>query len=190
MALAVGAAGVPLAAASASPIVTQVNSAFPATISFDGTPEFSFAAANGDFMSLVDGSLVAGPLGGTGSSAIKFYGGAVIGPTTFAMGGLNAGSLKSSFSSAYYIGLEVAGPNGLDYYGYAEIGLEPFAADRDGFPYPGLPVELIDYAFESQPGVSITTPPLPEPGSLALLAAGAAGALSIRRRLRTPPSAA
>ncbi|TWT99440.1 PEP-CTERM motif protein [Botrimarina colliarenosi] len=39
-----------------------------------------------------------------------------------------------------------------------------------------------DYAFESEPGVAIQAGEIPEPGTLGLLAAGAAGVAAMRRR--------
>jgi hypothetical protein len=41
---------------------------------------------------------------------------------------------------------------------------------------------IISISYETQQNVGIVTPALPEPGSLALLAAGAAGVLAMRRR--------
>jgi hypothetical protein len=43
-------------------------------------------------------------------------------------------------------------------------------------------ITLIDYAFETTPNVAIITGAVPEPGSLALLVAGATGVATMRRR--------
>jgi hypothetical protein len=171
MALAVGAAFVPFAAANADPIVTQVNTDFPATISFDGTIAFTFTGATG--FTATGSNLVAG----SDPTAYKYLPGAVIDANTFASGGLSTGRLGVSAKgiSSYFIGLEVVGSNGQDYFGYAEIGL------GTGFAFT-VPDALIEYAFESDPNTAITIPSIPEPGSLALLATGVAGALAIRRR--------
>lgn len=42
--------------------------------------------------------------------------------------------------------------------------------------------EIVDYAFESEPGVGIAAGAIPEPSTLGLLAAGAAGLGALRRR--------
>jgi hypothetical protein len=172
-ALAVGAVAAPFAAAQADPIVTNVNQDFPASISFDGVTAFTISGTT---------------ITGVGSNEIEIYGsgygpgtanklqaGATISAGSF--GGTGAGTANLGFQGAktnYFIGLVIDAGNGVDYYGYADVG-------GPG----GNPDELIDYAFESDPNTAITVVDpnsIPEPGSLALLAAGAAAALAIRRR--------
>jgi hypothetical protein len=41
---------------------------------------------------------------------------------------------------------------------------------------------VIEIGYETEPNTGLVTPALPEPGTLALLAAGAAGVLALRRR--------
>jgi hypothetical protein len=85
-----------------------------------------------------------------------------------------------------YLGLRFSVGNGLFDYGWAEFNvITDITKDTIG-------ATLLGYAYETQPDVSIeagqTGSPVPEPGTLGLLAAGAAG-LAIWRRQRSRASA-
>jgi hypothetical protein len=71
--------------------------------------------------------------------------------------------------------------------GYA--GLKFNLSGESGFHYgyallqdPPGDLTVISITYETQQNLGVVTPALPEPGSLALLAAGAAGVLALRRR--------
>ena len=91
----------------------------------------------------------------------------VDGSLSYATSGVKFFALKGSDfpDGNYYFGLE-------DQFGWIEI-------NSTG----GLPT-LIEYAFESVPGVPAPVPSVPEPGSLPLFAVGAAAVLAMRRGLR------
>jgi hypothetical protein len=71
-----------------------------------------------------------------------------------------------------FIGFRFDGGSGIQY-GWARINMDEGA--------PGNSFTLIDYAW-ADPGENILTGQIPEPGSLALLAVGAAGLLLWRKR--------
>ena len=75
-----------------------------------------------------------------------------------------------------YIGLAlpVAGSPGSYNYGYAEFTVDM----TQSFPT----FELLNTTFDSVANEGVTIAPVPEPTSVALLAAGAAGLLALRRR--------
>lgn len=70
-----------------------------------------------------------------------------------------------------YVGVEFL-INGNTHYGWVRFNIDSTS------PYHGI---VYDYAYESTPDTAITAGAIPEPGSLALLAAGA-GAMALRRR--------
>jgi hypothetical protein len=92
----------------------------------------------------------------------------------------------------------VSGPSvilkGLFPFPYGEFGGDPaFAAlqfnlpDGEHFGFvalrdPPASLTVIEIGYETEPNTGLVTPALPEPGTLALLAAGAAGVLALRRR--------
>lgn len=95
----------------------------------------------------------------------------------------------------YYGGFAAGGPNGSVTPGtFAFVGFRFTAADGVHFGYVRLAVNagIIDFdnvgamraAYESTPNTAITTGAVPEPGTMALLALGAAGVLGavVKRR--------
>ena len=88
-----------------------------------------------------------------------------VGPRAVIVGGWNGGATG-------YVGLEINGGSGSNY-GWAQISYV------DNFGSSTL--TLIDFAYETTTGVGIETGAIPEPTNLALLVAGAAGLLALRR---------
>ena len=84
--------------------------------------------------------------------------------------GANPNSQFDNVTDAY-IGLAfpIAGSN---HYGWVRVSIDNAAGT----------FVINDWAYEDQAGVGITTGAVPEPGALSLLAAGATGLLSMRRR--------
>lgn len=74
-------------------------------------------------------------------------------------------------SSNAYIGLEFP-INATSHFGWVRVSIDNAAGT----------FVVHDWAYESQPGVGIEAGAVPEPGSLALLAAGALGVASRRRK--------
>jgi len=70
-----------------------------------------------------------------------------------------------------YVGLAIPGENGINY-GWAHLSF---------FPNPGALI-LHDFAYETVAGEGIVTGAVPEPSSIALLAAGAGGLALLRAR--------
>ncbi len=97
---------------------------------------------------------------------------AVVGASAFFYGSSNAIIGTSvgqwAFNSTGTIGFKFLAADGLTHYGWARIAIGASLASRT----------LVDYAFESTAGASITT--LPAPGAIALL--GLAGLVARRRR--------
>lgn len=88
---------------------------------------------------------------------------------SLAYGGNNPNAQFNSVDRAF-IGL--AFPiNAVTHYGWVRVSIDNTAGT----------FVINDWAYEDQPGVGITTP-VPEPGTLGMLAAGAAGVTALRRR--------
>ncbi|MEO0514948.1 MAG: PEP-CTERM sorting domain-containing protein [Planctomycetota bacterium] len=119
-------------------------------------------------------------LSSTGYYVSSFEAGDLIGPTSAAASGANfaartAGAYFYNFvDSGKFVGLKWDIGGGDFLYGYAAI-------DITGANYGEVQVTLKSFAYESEANVGIVAGAVPEPGSLALLAAGA-GALAFRRR--------
>jgi len=179
--------------AEAIPEITPVNQQlgqFNVDFNHDGTPEFtlSFLPTFGEndvdtFLNEVVGfPVTSGPKPGPYGSALP--------PGTLIDGSLNYISGQSVILKGFntitggygqffgstdeFLGLMFHwdGESGV-HYGWVEL--------RD--PPGGLTVVAIGY--ETAQNTGIVTPSVPEPGTLALLAAGAAGVLALRRRQRS-----
>lgn len=77
-----------------------------------------------------------------------------------------------------YLGLRFDLPDGR-HAGWADAG-----AGREG-DFARIEAVIYGYAYETKPGESIAAGAVPEPPSLALLAAGAAGLATLRKKRRT-----
>ena len=143
-------------------------------ISFAGSPAFTEnygLSANGTNVS--EDNVVYGSI----QVVTKLASGVSVGPTAFADAQPGGAFGPSQTPAPFYIGLEVINA-GVDNFGYAELTYTSSIA-------------LIGYAFQTTPNTAIVTAdltpavggtPVPEPASIALLAAGLAGIMAIRRR--------
>jgi hypothetical protein len=158
-------------AAHATVVVNNVVQPFPATINFNSITQFNVQPSAGpdELPTITDA--VGSKLIYTDATgkAVKLSAGSSIGPSLFTLSTSASSATLGDPKGGYFVGLDVhsgSGP-GVDNYGYAQLG---------------LPGDVVSYGFETNPGVSIITPTVPEPASLALLAVGVAGILEIRRR--------
>ena len=179
--------------AEATPIIIQVNqqlSTGPFTFdaNHDGTPEFTFQfnATNDEsdldtFLNQVVGFNATTPKPGAYASLLH-SGQLVDGSLNYVSGSSvilsgfspTLGSYGQVFGNSGFAGLSfrLPGESGV-HYGWAELH-DP----------PG-DLTLVEIGYETLQNTGIVTPSLaPEPGTLALLAAGAAGVLAMRRRQR------
>ncbi len=150
-------------------------SATPVTISFGGgLASYAFTAA-----STPNGPGAAVATGGTATvssffgAVTDFFAGATISQTgqLYGFSAFPTASVIPFSAADDFIGLAFTLSDGL-HFGYAEVAGP----------------QLVSYAFESTPGVSISTgavAAVPEPASLAMLLVGVAGVAAIRRRVRT-----
>jgi hypothetical protein len=112
-----------------------------------------------------------------------FAAGASIGPASAEAGGARF-ALRSPYYGGYYNFLGTGAYTGLKWdigggdfrYGWARIDVSSALG-------AGSSATLLSYAYETTPNTPIEAGAVPEPGSLALLAAGG-GALALRRRRR------
>lgn len=84
----------------------------------------------------------------------------------------------SATGASNYLGFYFTGPDGIQY-GWADISTTATATTSS--------FEILSYAYETNPGMSISagqTSELPEPSSLVMLALGGAGLIALRRRKR------
>ncbi len=95
---------------------------------------------------------------------------------TFAFGnGFTNSKWKTAGANSGYLGFSFSAADGI-HYGFAQLSVAPQgsgAFSRD--------ITLSSIAYQTTPGVAITTA-VPEPSSLALLAAGGAGIVAYRNR--------
>jgi len=128
-----------------------------------------------------------GPGGSFGASASS----AIVAQGDFQFAAVNGGVVTSATSVTGLWGLNVNGflgvqfqKNGSDHYAWIRLNFE----DRDG---NGLADKLtvVDWAYESESGVGIEAGNVPEPTPLALLAAGAVGISSFRRKRKAATAA-
>jgi hypothetical protein len=92
---------------------------------------------------------------------------------------VNASGNFPESAGEQYIGVEftaAGNTSGTPNYGYIAFETTDDSSTED------LAGEVLGYAYETDPGVSITAGAVPEPSSLALLAMGAAGLLRYRGR--------
>ena len=90
------------------------------------------------------------------------------GPFQVSLGYANNANSEFDSVTGAFLGLEFP-INGASHFGWVRVDIDNVAGT----------FRIVDWAYEDEPGVGILTP---EPGSLALLAAGAAGVAGLRRR--------
>lgn len=93
------------------------------------------------------------------------------GPFAVSLGYANNPNSQFDNVTGAFIGLEFP-INATSHFGWIRVDIDNAAGTFN----------IVDWAYEDQPGVGIEAGAVPEPGSLALLAAGAAGLASIRRK--------
>jgi len=181
--------------ADATPVIIQINTELGTVnldINLDGTPEYTFQRNSN-------------PSGFT--NGLNTYGNSVVGfnappfvkpPGSYASllqaGELIDGSLNYvSGSGVFLSGFDsFVGPYGQFYGNSGFAGLSFHLQGESGVHYgwaelhdPPGDLTVVRVGYETEQNTGIVTPSLvPEPGTLALLAAGAAGVLALRRRQR------
>ena len=93
------------------------------------------------------------------------------GPSVVSLAYANNPDSQFDSASGAFIGLEFP-INATSHFGWVRVDIDNAAGTFN----------IVDWAYESTPGVGIEAGAIPEPGSLALLAAGAAGVAGLRRR--------
>jgi len=128
------------------------------------------------FSAFTGGTYVQG--GGTGTNTANLVPGTMVGPaSTYGSGGATITGLlpHNLSSSSNLIGFRFtneAGPS--THYGWFRVSLSTTLAAQ--------PRAVVEYAYESTPDTAIPAGAIPAPGSLALLALGAAGLAGRRRK--------
>jgi hypothetical protein len=159
-----------------APITLDQTANFPFDMNGDGPNDLAIYATSPRDYKLGD---YFGAFGYLGSNNVKNVGlsdaaivppGGTIGPDT--TGWLNEADLDRFVGRRGYAGVVFDVPGGSPHFGYLDISV---AAD-------GTSVTLYGGAYESLANTPIQTPAVPEPGTLALLATGAAGLAAWRRR--------
>jgi hypothetical protein len=176
--------------AHSAPVIVDINpdvtlGTFNLDINGDATNEFVFTRTDlggGDHTNTVDAFLNGVVASDTkpGAFADALTGGELIDASRTFNSGLNTLVAKGgsspgfagefAFAGVSYVGLRFDLPTTTgDHFGWVEV-IRDFGT-----------LTLTRYAYETEPGVGISTP-VPEPGTIALLVAGAAGILAMRRR--------
>ena len=177
IAVALGAVAISAAPASAGVVVTPVDlelSTLTTPFQF-GEDQFSVSLGGPPglyVLSSISPSLIASHLVTPFHAATKFTSGTTISASTFASSGTKGIMESPSTPNPFFAALDLV--SGTDnFYGWALFN------DTAG---SGLFFDA--YAFETTANTPLTTPSVPEPAGLSLLALGAAGALVVRRRKR------
>ncbi|MGI9518648.1 MAG: PEP-CTERM sorting domain-containing protein [Pirellulaceae bacterium] len=157
----------------------------------DGGGNAFATASNGTFNSIA--AFYSSGYGGSGSSSSKFvdnlpYGQFISGLSTF-FAKSSAGTMARAFSygpfnspGEGFLAFQFDVGNGTQY-GWARVEtLDTFGIQFNDF-------RIVDYAY-ADPNQSLKVGEIPEPGSLGLLAIGAAGLLTWRRQRKSARSAA
>lgn len=175
--VALGAVAITAGPASAGVVVTTVDlqlSTLTAPFQF-GAGQFAVSPSGPTglyTLSSVSPSLIASHMDGPFHAATKLTSGTSISASTFASSGTKGIMESPSTPNPFFAALDlVIGPD--NFYGWALFN------DTAG---NGLFFDA--YAFETTANTPLTTPSVPEPAGLSLLALGAAGALAVRRRKR------
>ena len=186
-------AGIAAGPADAALTIVDINpdvtlGSYNLDINGDSNPEFGFTRMSGmgvttNTVSTGTNAVVQGSGKFPGDYAAALSGGEVIDASRTFISSPNA-LLSAKFfvvddgeffdRSLAYLGIRFDLPSTTgDHFGWVEIS----SVDED--------LTLLRYAYETTPGAAVTTPgSVPEPGTLTLLVAGAAGVLAMRRRQR------
>jgi hypothetical protein len=183
--------------AAASEIIVPINTllgSYNLDVNHDGTPEYTFTRNSSPFGFENDlntyGNQVVGVVvpGGPkpGTYAQLLHSGELIdgsqsfvgGPSVILSGNFFGSTYGDFYNNSGFAGLRFSlpGESGV-HYGWAELN------DSGG------DLTLVAFGYETDQDVGVTTPSVaPEPGTLALLAAGAVGVVAMRRRKKAARS--
>ena len=151
----------------------KVNSSFLAGLAFNGTSTVNGATVN-NLLELSAGATIGGNLTYTGNANNIF----AVQPAAGAISG------NWKVGDTGYVGLEIGGTNNYEY-GWAQFTLNNLAGSGVGA------FTLRGFALQTD-GTALAAGQVPEPSTVALLVAGAAGVGVMRSRLRrqtAPPVA-